>query len=79
MVSMMKLPGFSEEDATFLNTVMDAIISDVLANSLKVTPEQIAERFAKAALSGERNFARLKAITLGAEKARGGPGLARAN
>ena len=69
---MMKFPGFSEKDSSFLNSVMDAVIRDVLVNELQVTPEEIAERFAVAALSGERDFNRLKALTLGAEKAQAG-------
>ena len=58
---------------------MDAVIRDVLANDLVVTPEEIAERFAVAALGGERDFIRLKALTLGAEKAQAGPGWQLAN
>ena len=76
---MMKFPGFSAEDVSFLNSVMDAVLTDVVANDLQVTPEEVAERFAKAALNGERNFDRLKAITLGAEKAPSGSDLLPAN
>jgi hypothetical protein len=79
MDSMMKFPGFSEKDSNFLNSVMDAVIKDVLANRLQVTPEEIAERFAVAALSGERDFNRLKSLTLGAEKAQAGLDLPFAN
>ena len=70
---MKKFPGFSEKDSSFLSSVMDAVIKDVFANRLQVTPEEIAERFAVAALSGERDFSRLKALTLGAEKAQADP------
>ena len=69
---MMKFPKFSEEDSSFLSSVMDAVIREVLANELPIAPEEIAERFAAAALSGERDFNRLKALTLGAENAQAG-------
>ena len=76
---MMNFPGFSGKDRICLNSVMDAGISDVLADNLEVTLEVIAERFAMAALDGERDLQRLKALTLGAEKAPSGSDLHPAN
>ena len=68
----MKFPGFPDHEVELFNAVMNAVMREVIANNLNVTPEELAERFTQAALCGERNFARLKALTLGAEKAQAG-------
>lgn len=67
----MQFPGFAAQDVALFNAVMSAVIRDVIAYDLSITSVQIAERFVEAVLSGERDFQRLKARTLGAENASG--------
>lgn len=75
----MKFPGIPEEESRLLNGVMNAVLRDIIANDVDVAPEVVAERFSQAVLRGERNFDRLKALTLGAEKAPDGLGSQLAN
>lgn len=63
----MKFHGYSEEDEVIFNAAMDAVVRHVLRYELDLEPAEIAERFAVAVFSGERDPEKLKALTLGPE------------
>lgn len=67
------------DEVKFIRAVIKAVTKEARQENLELTGHDLAGRLVRSFENGERDFTRLKALVLGAERAPTRPGSRRAN